>query len=126
MNEMNSLENQLGSWKPRRPSAKIKRRLFPVPHARPELVRMLNWLAPATVCMLVAVAAFRQENGLPAQPPRHDPAVAMMLSNQSSVPFLADGPSQIEHNVLPATFESTNRSGSALNSGFTPFTKPNQ
>ncbi len=76
--------------------------------------------------MLVAVAAFRQEDGLPAQPPRHDPAVAMMLSNQSSVPYLTGGPSQIEHNVLPATFESTNRNGSELNNDFTPFTKPNQ
>lgn len=123
---MKSLETQLGSWKPRRPSARIKRRLFPVPHARPEIIRMLNWLAPATVCMLVALAAFRQENSIPAQPPRHDPAVAMMLSNQSTVAYLAGGRSQVEQNVLPTTFEFTNRNGSALNSGFTPFTKPNQ
>jgi hypothetical protein len=123
---MNTLENQLGSWKPRRPSAGIKRRLFPAPHARPELVRMLNWLAPATVCMLVALAAFRQESGLSANPPHDNPAVAMMLSNQNAVPYLAGGPSQVEHNVLPPTFGWTNNNGSALNSGFTPFTKPNQ
>jgi len=86
---------------------------------------MLNWLAPATVCMLIALAAFRQENGIPAQPPRHDPAVAMMLSNQSVVAYLAGGRSQVEQNVLPPTFEFTNRTGSALNAGFTPFTKPN-
>jgi hypothetical protein len=126
MKEMNSLETQLGSWKPRHPSARIKRRLFPTPHARPELVRMLNWLAPATVCLLLALAAVRQENGIPAAPPRHDPAIAMMLSNQNTVPYLAGGPSQIEHNVLPPTFEWTNRSGSTFNNGFTPFIKPNQ
>jgi len=87
---------------------------------------MLNWLAPATVCMLLALTAFRQENGLPSQPPRHDPAVAMMMSNQNAVAWLAGRSSQIEHNVLPPTFESTNRTGSALNGGFTPFTKPNE
>jgi hypothetical protein len=126
MKEMNSLETQLGSWKPRPPSAKIKRRLFPAPHARPELVRMLNWLAPATACMLLALAAFRQESGLPTAPLRHDPSVAMMLSNQNTVAFLAEGQSQIEHNVLPPTLGWTNRNGSTLNNGFTPFTKPNQ
>jgi hypothetical protein len=87
---------------------------------------MLNWLAPATACLLLALAAFRQENGIPAKPPRHNPVVAMMLSNQNSVAFLAGSPSQIEHNVLGSTFEFTNRNDSALNSGFTPFTKPNQ
>ena len=122
---MNSPENQLGSWKPRRPSAKIKRRLFPAPRARLEMVRVLNWLAPATACLLLALAALRQENGIPAQPPHHDPVVAIMLSNQNTVAYLAGGPSQSEHNVLAATFEFTNRSGSALNSSFTPFTEPN-
>lgn len=87
---------------------------------------MLNWLAPATACLLLALAAFRQENGIPAKPPRHDPAVAMMLSNQNTVAYLAGGPSQIEHNVLASTFEFTNRSRSMLNNGFTPFTEPNQ
>jgi hypothetical protein len=49
----------------------------------------------------------------------------MMLSNQSSVAWLAGGSKQIEHNVLPATFELTNRSGSTSTIGFTPFMKPN-
>ena len=84
-----------------------------------------NWLAPATVCMLLALAVFKQENYISAASPRHDPAVAMMLSNQSSVAFLTGGSKQIEHNVLPATFEWTNRSDSTSTIGFTPFTKPN-
>jgi hypothetical protein len=37
--------------------------------------------------------------GIPAVPPRHDPAVAMMLSNPNAVICLAGGPSQIEPNV---------------------------
>lgn len=123
---MNSLENQLGAWKPHRPSAGIKRRLFPAPQVRSEAVRVLNWLAPATACLLLALAAFRQENGIPVQPPRHDSAVATMMSNQNTVAYLAGGPSQSEQNLLASTFEFTNHSGSALNSGFTPFSETNQ
>jgi hypothetical protein len=84
-----------------------------------------NWLAPATVCMLLVLAVFKQENNISAASPRHDPVVAMMMSNSSSVPYLTGGSSQIEHNILPATFESTNRSDSTSTIGFTPFTKPN-
>jgi hypothetical protein len=126
MNETNELEKQLGSWKPRRPSAAIKRRLFPAPRVHSELVRMLNWLAPATVCMFIALAAFRQENGSPGQPSRHDPSVDMMLSNESAVVYLASRHSQVEHNVLAPTLEFTNHSDSGLNNRFTPFIKPNE
>lgn len=122
---MNWLENQLNSWEPRRPSARIKRRLFPTPSNRLKVAMAFNWLAPATVCMLLALAVFKQENYISAASPRHDPAVAMMLSNQSSVAWLAGGSKQIEHNILPATFESTNRSGSTSTIVFTPFIKPN-
>ena len=122
---MDWLETQLNSWEPRRPSARIKRRLFPTPSTRPQMAMAFNWLAPATVCMLLALAVFKQENNISAAPPRHDPAVAMMLSNQSFVAYLTGGSKQIEHNVLPATFELTNRNGSTSNVGFTPFMKPN-
>ena len=84
-----------------------------------------NWLAPATACLLLALMVFKQENTISAASPRHDPVVAMMLSNQSCVAFLTGGLSQIEHNILPATFESTNRSGLTSTIGFTPFMKPN-
>ncbi|MGD0207749.1 MAG: hypothetical protein ABSC89_09115 [Verrucomicrobiota bacterium] len=125
MKEMNWLETQLNSWEPRRPSARIKRRLFPTPATRLEVAMAFNWLAPATVCMLLVLAVFKQENNISAASPRHDPVVAMMMSNSSSVPYLTGGSSQIEHNILPATFESTNRSDSTSTIGFTPFTKPN-
>ena len=123
---MNWLETQLNSWEPRRPSARIKRRLFPASSARIELVRVLNWLAPATACMLMVVAALKQETSFPGASTRHDPLVAMMLSNSSSVPYLTGGSSQIEQNVLPGTFELTNHSASTSTVGFTPFTKPNE
>jgi hypothetical protein len=84
-----------------------------------------NWLAPATVCMLLALAVFKQENNISAASPSHDPVVAMMLSNQSSVAYLTGRSSQIEHNILPPTFEWTNRSDSTSTIVFTLFTKPN-
>jgi hypothetical protein len=83
-----------------------------------------NWLAPATVCLLMALAVFKQENYISAATARRDPAVVTMLSNQSSVAYLTGGPSQIEHNVWASTFEWTNRSDSTSTMGFTPFTKP--
>ena len=50
MNEPNSLESQLRSWMPRRPSAKLAEKLFAT-GAIAETRRpfSLNWLAPATV-----------------------------------------------------------------------------
>jgi hypothetical protein len=51
----NSIEKQLHSWMPRRPSAKITRRLFSrVAPARvcPRATEVWNWLAPATACGL--------------------------------------------------------------------------
>jgi hypothetical protein len=125
MKEINWLENQLSSWEPRRPSARIKRRLFPAPSNRLKVAMAFNWLAPATVCMLLALAVFKQENYISAASPRRDPAVALMLSNQSFIAYLTGGSPQIEHNILPATFESTNRSGSASTLGLPLFTKPN-
>lgn len=124
MKEMNWLETQLKSWEPRRPSARIKQRLFPTQSNGLKPGMSFNWLAPATVCMLLVLAVFKQENYIPPSS-GHDPAVAMMLSNQSFVPYLTGGSKQIEHNILPAIFESTNRSGSVSTIKFTPYTKPN-
>ncbi|MFZ0825961.1 MAG: hypothetical protein WAO02_00925 [Verrucomicrobiia bacterium] len=126
MKEMNWLEDQLNSWKPRRPSDRIKRRLFPEAQARPELVRVMNWLAPATVCMLLALAAVRQENGFSVASPRQDHMVAMILSNSSAIAYLPGGSSQIEQNVLPATLGWTNHTRSISTVGFTPSAKPNE
>ena len=50
MSELNELEIQLRSWVPRRPSARLKRRLFgrPRPQQEPEPSFRLSWLPPAT------------------------------------------------------------------------------
>lgn len=85
----------------------------------------MNWLAPAAVCMVVALAALKQENGLSSDTAHNRGFMAMVLSNRSDVAYLPGGSSQIEQNVLPATFEWTNHNNSNSTIGFTPSTKSN-
>ncbi len=87
---------------------------------------MLNWLAPAAVCMLLALAAFRQENDFSVASPHQDHVVAMIMSNSSAIAYLPGGSSQIEQNILPATLGWTNHTRSTSTVGFTPSTKANE
>lgn len=110
MKEMN-LETQLGSWKPRRPSAKVRRRLFPTRAVRHEFARMLRWFAPVAACGLLAVTVFHQEGGFRGGAPDLRP-VALIASNQAAATY------EPEVNRLPVIFEWTNRSGSAFSKGY--------
>jgi len=76
-------------------------------------------------CLLLVMAAGRQENTLTLASPRHEPLIAMILSNQYAVAYLPGGSSQIERNTLPDIFESTNRNSSSSTVGFTPLRKTN-
>jgi hypothetical protein len=114
---MNWLETQLKSWEPRRPSAKIERRLFPARIRRSELTRTIGWLAPATVCLLFALAVLKQENNGPDLS-GHEPMIAMVMSNQSPAARLPGKDSLIQHNTVPVTFEWTNRGQLASNVDF--------
>ena len=119
---MNELENQLRSWAPRRPSARLERSLF---HSAPALPRVeppaaatvhwpslrLGWLAPAMglVVLFLAIHTQRKVGGS-----RHStnaaPLVAMILSNQTVayLPAIFQG----GQNGPPAdTFEWTNGNG---------------
>ena len=115
MSEMNDLEKQLLSWKPRRPSKALEERLFGVgAHAPAEALPdfRLSWLAPAALAMLLLCVLFNQRYGagLAGSPPAA-PMVAMILSNQSAAAFLGAS-SQSDQNNPPAnTFE---RAGARL------------
>ena len=57
---MNSLEKQLQSWMPRRPSARIARRLFAKAAPAPVFLRradVWNWLTPVAACVLTLMVA---------------------------------------------------------------------
>lgn len=122
---MNELETELRSWQPRRPSAKLERRLFA---RQPEAavtagqasasVRdlpsfRLSWLAPGTAALLLMCLLFNPRNSATiAGSVSSGPMVALMMSNQSAATYLP-GSLQREHNSLQAeTFEWTNGSGS--------------
>ena len=112
MKEMNLLETQLRSWQPRHPSARLKRRLFAAPaRVMPQMAWFLGWLAPATACALLTLSVFNSGNSLPGSSSRHEPMVAMMLSNRYAA--YVSGAFQSGQNDPPSvTFDRTNRSGS--------------
>ena len=109
---MNPLETQLRSWKPRRPSARLERRLFPArnPSARPAPA-LAQWLAPAMACLLFATLALHPPG---SSVPGSQPLLAVILSNQSYAAYLP-GSFQREQNRWD-TFEWTNhgQSGSSV------------
>ena len=109
---MNLLETQFRSWQPRRPSAKLKRRLFATrARVMPQMAWFLGWLAPATACALLTLSVFNSGNSLPGSSSRPAPMVAMMLSNRYAA--YVSGAFQSGQNDPPSvTFDRTNRSGS--------------
>jgi hypothetical protein len=116
MKEMNHWENHLRSWAPRRPSATLKRRIFNAPPPLPRLVVWsLRCLAPATACLLLAMAVLSPDSTGTAGTSGPRPLAALILSNQIAY---WPGPDQRPRNaVSPFTLEWTNRSGSTSSTG---------
>jgi len=118
MKETDSLETRLRSWQPRRPSARRERRLFGVPSRfTPKLAWWLGSLVPATACLLLTLAIFNPGNT--GSSLRHDPMIAMILSNQNYAAYAADNFRAVQNNLPGVTFEWTNRSVSP--SSMSPF-----
>ena len=119
MKEMKTLEMQLRSWELRRPSAKLRQRIFePRPQAaeeEPEPAFRFGWLAPATAAVLLIAVLFSQRNTEAISGAASSSGmVAMIMSNQSAPAYLP-GSFKTDHNTLTAeTFEWTN--GSRLSS----------
>ena len=110
---MNSLETQLRSWQPRRPSAGLKRRLFATPVSlMPRMAWFVGWLVPATACALLTFSVFTSGNSIPGRSSRPEPMVATMLSNQSFLVPAPEGPWKGQNELSSVTFDWTNRSGS--------------
>jgi hypothetical protein len=121
------LETQLRAWRPRRPSAKLKARIFSAAHPpiASEQASVTDddshgatrhpwaWLAPVTAALLFVAVLFNQRNGPGfSVTATSSPMVAMALSNQSVAAWLP-GSLARDVNGLPAeTFEWTNGSGS--------------
>ena len=120
---MKELEAQLRSWAPRRPSAKLERRLFaseasaataiqspPITH---NLGYRLRWVAPATAAFVLLCVLYNQRAGDSLGGGTHSGhIVAMILSNQSAVAYLPAGFQRDQNSPPVDTFEWTNGSGS--------------
>jgi hypothetical protein len=113
--EMNLLETQLRSWQPRRPSPKIKRRLFPAARPGEATGISLRWLVPAAACLLLALTIANQEPGLTGGSVRPQPIMGLISSNLSYTNILPEG----RNGVAPPSFEWTNLSG--FTSSISPF-----
>lgn len=99
-NETNTLETQLRSWRPRRPSAGFERRLFRHAKEAPRLGRVAGWLAPAAACLVFAGLVLNPR--MTATFPATEPAggmLAQIMSNQSYAAYLP-GSFQRVHNQL--------------------------
>jgi len=97
----------LRSWRPRRPSAKLERRLFGAPaRLLPKAAWLLGSLAPATACLLLTLSMFNPGNS--GHSLRHEPLVAMILSNQNYAAYASDNFRGAQNNLAAVTFDWTN------------------
>ena len=112
---MKELEMQLRSWAPRRPSARVERRIFaqkPAPE-EPAPAFRLSWLAPATAAVLLMTVLFSQHTSPAISGSASSaPMVALILSNQSAASYLPGSFQRTQNGVKDRTFEWTNVSGS--------------
>ena len=96
------------SWRPRRPSARLKARVFGQSVAIDRQRRLaFGWLAPATVCLLLFLVTFSQRNA----------ELTRLASASNQVPMMAltltvsgatDDGNPDRNAVRPDTFEWTN------------------
>src|SRR5580658_10630904 len=105
MNEKNPLETQLHSWRPRRPSARLKRHLFGFSFT-PGAAWVAGSLAPAAACFLLTFGILGEHtaNSYPHAP-------VMVAGNWSNATLVVDDFSDKQNHWSSVTFDSTNRSG---------------
>lgn len=118
---MNTLETQLRSWTPRRPSPGLERRLTGSAPLHFPFARLATLLAPTAACLLLTLSVLKQSDpGLLPQTSIRAAMVTEGLSNQNFAAFLP-GSFQPTVNRLD-TFEWTNRgfSKSSMDSLTTP------
>jgi hypothetical protein len=116
MQEMNPLEKQLQSWTPRRPSAKIARRLFAKAEQAPRFLRraeVWSWLTPVAACVLTLLVAVHSADcrlpRLSAQDNTSFFATLMFNAATSNGPqtfVLSKMDENVEWNVWPHAFQA--------------------
>ena len=120
---MKSLEEQLRSWRPRRPSVTLKWRLF-LPSHRNTAARLVGWLTPAAACAWLALLSLDSGGGIPG-PSRPAPLMAMNSNNLGYPANWPGFPQRGENAPVPPIFKWTNTGSSTFNIGLAPFRKVN-
>ena len=116
---MKMLENQLHSWQPRRPAARIKRRLFPNASSSEFTGLSLRWLAPAAACLMLALTIASQQPGLSASSESHQAMMGLVSNNLSSTNLLPENENSGHNRISSTSFEWTNLSD--FTSSISPF-----
>ncbi|HEU6448528.1 MAG TPA: hypothetical protein VFV23_08840 [Verrucomicrobiae bacterium] len=117
-NEMKSLERELRSWQPRRPSATLKHRLFGFSRLfRPAWV--FGPLAPAMACALLTLAVYNSGNS--SHSPQNGPMLSMVLSNPVYAVCESEKSRKCENDWSAAIFDWT--SHASLTSSIAPFSR---
>ena len=107
MNEMKALEEQLRSWKPRRPSARLEQEIFGRTPLEPGIRALLQWLTPIAACVVLTVVAMNHPGPVVDRAALELAEIqTQSLSNQHYAAFLP-GSFQCEANRLD-TFGWTN------------------
>jgi len=120
-NEMHLLENRLRSWQPRRPSPKLKRRLFGAAVHREAMALSLRWIAPTMAFALLTLTIMTQESVFSRSPSSHEPIMGVICSNLNYNSLLPGNGPQGHNSVDHASLESTNPWGFSSNvSPFSP------
>ena len=118
MNPLNLPETTLRSWRPRRPAARLERRLF-APAAGTDLPT-LRWLwagfAPAMACVLLTLMVLnREDNGLGIRP-----AMTHILGRQNNASYATDETQTAQNHLAAVTFDWTNQSNFNSSIRFAP------
>lgn len=122
-NNMKSLEDQLRSLPPRRPSATLKWRLFLAP-SRSSTARFLGWLTPAAACVWLAVLNLDSGHSI-SSAGRRAPMIAVISSNPICASYWPGCAGRGENAPIPAIFKWTNTGSSTSTIDFTLFPKDN-
>jgi hypothetical protein len=125
MKEMREIETTIRSWSLRQPSVSVSKRIFETAEAAQTSSEQdhvapfaFRWLVPATAgfLLLCLVANPRGNQGL-SDSSTQGPMVAMIISNQSAIPYLPGSFKADQNNVPADTFEWTNVSGYTSSNG---------
>ncbi|MGA3268179.1 MAG: hypothetical protein ABSE16_15295 [Verrucomicrobiota bacterium] len=108
------------SWRPRRPSAGLKQRIFAAAPKRSPMTWFMGSLAPVATCALLSLVILNSGNGISPGPRRAGALAAMMASNVDA----SDSLQSEQNRLFTVSFDSTNPGLYSSSIRYTPLTKP--